>query len=396
MSKNNKCCDFTGPVGPDGIDGQKGLAGNRGPQGPIGCVGQMGCHGPKGRMGCTGPQGPRGFPGEHGLKGEIGDRGPRGYMGDQGPKGEKGDMGHTGAQGERGRRGNRGPLGCPGPTGPKGCTGPKGEQGCPGWRGLMGVPGPEGCQGTNGPDGPEGIVGHPGPELSFHIEGAESRNGSTTSGPVEMRSNDTLRIWSESLGITVSEGSALVNIEGEPTTGPKGPDGLKGETGDKGETADENVDCVGPSVESFEGYMIFGSSESPVSLQEESSSANTCKIKCNDFSFNMVNLTLPTSPLTITIPEGPGGARFFYFLETTEPLYPYHLLEECTPKCDFTAPFLYESGGTTKKATIQIYGTFGGEDVGLVEIIAPDGDSFINGDILKCNTFTYCAVPEID
>jgi len=65
-------------------------------------------------------------------------------------------------------------------------------------------------------------------EVIFYAESATTANGPATNR-VAVERGETLRLWSQSLGITLTEGSALFQIEG--LTGPTGPTGATGATG---------------------------------------------------------------------------------------------------------------------------------------------------------------------
>src|SRR6056297_4305367 len=93
----------------------------------------------------------------------------------------------------------------------------------------------------------------PPPKDSFLVEASNTATGSATSGPFRLNtfSNDRLRFWSQTLDITTSPGSVLVNIEipggstGIGSTGPTGPTGPSGFQGDVGPTGSQGD--VGPT-----------------------------------------------------------------------------------------------------------------------------------------------------
>src|SRR6056297_2926423 len=96
----------------------------------------------------------------------------------------------------------------------------------------------------------------PPPLDSFLVEAANTATGSATSGPFRLNtfSNDRLRFWSQTLDITTSPGSVLVNIEipgGATGVGPPGPTGPTGAQGDIGPTgpsgAQGDIGPTGPS-----------------------------------------------------------------------------------------------------------------------------------------------------
>src|SRR6056297_3779765 len=85
----------------------------------------------------------------------------------------------------------------------------------------------------------------------FNVESSDQPTGTPTSGPLTVFCNDRLRFWSNTLDITVSPGSVLVNIEipgggtGIGSTGPTGPTGPSGFQGDVGPTGSQGD--VGPT-----------------------------------------------------------------------------------------------------------------------------------------------------
>ena len=225
---NNCCKTYKGEQGPQGLSGPRGLKGCRGAPGKDGEIGPRGPQGPRGYNGCPGPTGPRGLEGPQGPQGEPGCRGVRGFKGCQGERGECGETGPKGDTGERGPRGYHGPHGCRGPEGPTGCMGPEGPQGPKGWPGPRGCRGPEGCtgprgkDGCTGPRGPMGIQGPAGPAggvSSIVVEVSDTQTG-PSSNSVTLQDEATIRFWSNTLDITVQEGSALVNNETRDTVDP--------------------------------------------------------------------------------------------------------------------------------------------------------------------------------
>jgi hypothetical protein len=79
----------------------------------------------------------------------------------------------------------------------------------------------------------DNLLGHDGQPLTlFDVDASTSSADLATSGPIPFTFGSKLRFWSETLQINVSEGSALINIEGNVgLTGPTGPHGVKGSQG---------------------------------------------------------------------------------------------------------------------------------------------------------------------
>lgn len=138
--------------------------------------------------------------------------GPTGSTGAQGPAGPQGPIGPTGATGPQGSVGPVGPQGAVGPTGttgPQGDVGPAGPQGTTGPAGTTGSQGPTGATGLQGALGPTGLQGPTGTfdpgETLFTVIGPN--------GFANIAFEDELTFESSTLDITVTPGSAIVDIE---------------------------------------------------------------------------------------------------------------------------------------------------------------------------------------
>ena len=66
------------------------------------------------------------------------------------------------------------------------------------------------------------------------LEGGNGPRNAATTGPIPVRVGNTMRIWSDTLDVTVERGSALVNIESRGIMGQTGSTGPTGPTGPPG------------------------------------------------------------------------------------------------------------------------------------------------------------------
>ena len=113
----------------------------------------------------------------------------------------------------------------------------------------------KGHRGRRGPTGPKGSTGATGPAgtaegFEFFVEVAPGPNDDPT-GTAVVTDGERILFWSETLDITVTPGSAIVNIEdNRQVSGPTGPEGAKGDVGCRGPQGckgDQGEDgCRGP------------------------------------------------------------------------------------------------------------------------------------------------------
>ncbi len=100
-----------------------------------------------------------------------------------------------------------------------------------------------GLTGQTGDIGPTGDTGPTGVSSTFIVESATGPTGTPTSSAI-MGDGDTLRIWSNTLYINVTTGSAIVQIESTGSFGQTGVTGDTGYTGNTGDTGEAGVTGV--------------------------------------------------------------------------------------------------------------------------------------------------------
>lgn len=195
------------------------------------------------------------------------------YVYEQGIRGPAGPRGATGPAGAQGARGATGPQGIQGVTG---ATGAQGAQGITGATGATGAAATITVQNTitappgtdarvqnlgrddaaelvflipAGATGPTGATGATGATGTFDVETTLfTVNG--TAGTAAMLLGDSMTFQSTdgSVAVTVTQGSAIVDLSAEGAEGPTGPTGATGATGITGATGPTGADGeIGPT-----------------------------------------------------------------------------------------------------------------------------------------------------
>ncbi len=212
------------------------------------------------------------------------------------------------------------------------------------------------------------------------LEGADSRTGMKTSGPVTIQNGDIVRFWSESLDILVEEGSGLINIENNGGgVGPTGPAGITCDDPDTFAVYISDGEFQNNPQGGFNGQGTF-----------KSFNIKVCKMACSNDAFTMVNITIPSDGDISLDNGGIEHLAVYSDVTDTENLIAFTLDSDCRPTCTLRFPYKYtdEAGALTGHVEISTTGEIA---------IYPEHDGmsgeFPVDTILWCNSFTYCVSP---